>query len=161
MVPCSPTCVWTTARLLFAGPHDSDHPNLDDDEDDGDVEDDEEEDDGDDSSLMTMTRSVITECKETSGRAFEWRDLHANQWDRHSYCTEVIDDGEDGDIDDDEDIYKWTERLCIIFQKKCDSDVDWKRWSSFPILSILTIVGNLVGKILYHRLIFFDQKFNI
>ena len=50
MVPCSPTCVWTTARLLFAGPHDSDHPNLDDDEDDGDVEDDEEEDIGDDSS---------------------------------------------------------------------------------------------------------------
>ena len=90
MVPCSPTCVWTTARLLFAGPHDSDHPNLDDDEDDGDVEDDEEEDDGDDSSLMTMTRSVITECKETSGWAFEWRDLHANQWDRHTYCTEVM-----------------------------------------------------------------------
>ena len=46
MVPCSSTCVWTTARLFFAQPLDSE--NNDDDDDDDAQENEEQDCDNDD-----------------------------------------------------------------------------------------------------------------
>ena len=47
MVPCSSTCVWTTARLFFAQPHHSDDNDDNDDDDDDDAKEDSDNNDND------------------------------------------------------------------------------------------------------------------